>query len=73
MLIYVYTIQHPTAGVVLSLFCLNTIQGQKFLIFNRKQSLRRPRHRKNNNIKTDLIETQWEGVDWSHLAGGRIL
>jgi hypothetical protein len=31
----------------------------------------RPKHAGKNNIKTDLKETGFEGVDWSHLAQDR--
>jgi hypothetical protein len=37
----------------------------------RKRSLRRPRHRWEDNIRTDLRETEWEDVDWIHLAQER--
>jgi hypothetical protein len=30
--------------------------------------LRRPRHRWEDNVKTDLIEIGYEDVDWIHLA-----
>lgn len=33
-----------------------------------KRPLRRPRCRSDDNIKTDLKEIDWEGVDWIHLA-----
>jgi hypothetical protein len=33
-----------------------------------KISLRRPRHRWVDNIKTDLGEIGWGGVDWIDLA-----
>jgi hypothetical protein len=33
-----------------------------------KISLRRPNHRWENNIKTDLSEIDLDGVDWIHLA-----
>ena len=32
-----------------------------------KEWERRPRHRCENNIKNDLQEMGWEGVDWIHL------
>jgi len=32
-----------------------------------KEGERRPRHRCENNIKSDLQEMGWEGVDWIHL------
>jgi hypothetical protein len=33
-----------------------------------KRPLRRPRHRWVDNIKMDLQETEWSGMDWIHLA-----
>jgi hypothetical protein len=33
-----------------------------------KRPLRRLRNRWKNNIKMDLREIGWEGVDWIHLA-----
>jgi hypothetical protein len=33
-----------------------------------KRPLGRPRHRWVNNIKMDLRETRWEGVDWTDMA-----
>jgi hypothetical protein len=34
----------------------------------RKRALGIPRHRWKYNIKMNLKETGWEGVEWSHLA-----
>jgi hypothetical protein len=36
-----------------------------------KRPLRRPRHRWEDNIKMDLREIRFEGVDWIHLAQNR--
>jgi hypothetical protein len=36
-----------------------------------KRSLGRPRHRWEDNIKTDLTEIGFEGVNWIHLAQDR--
>jgi hypothetical protein len=36
-----------------------------------RRSLRRPKHRWEDNIKMDLREIGWEGVDWMHLAQDR--
>jgi hypothetical protein len=33
--------------------------------------LRKLRHRWKDNIKTDLMEIGWEGVDWIHVAQDR--
>ena len=33
-----------------------------------KRPLGRPRHRWENNIKMDLTEIGWYGMDWIHLA-----
>jgi hypothetical protein len=34
----------------------------------RKRPLGRPNHKWEDNIKMDLREIRWEGVDWMHLA-----
>jgi hypothetical protein len=34
----------------------------------RKRLLGRPRSRRENDIRVDLRETGWEGVEWIHLA-----
>jgi hypothetical protein len=31
----------------------------------------RPRHREEDNIRMDLKEIVWEGLDWMHLAQDR--
>jgi len=36
-----------------------------------KRSLGRPRRIWEDNIRMDLREIRWEGVDWMHLAQGR--
>jgi hypothetical protein len=36
-----------------------------------KKPLGRPRRRWEDNIRMDLREVGWEGVDWMHLAQGR--
>jgi hypothetical protein len=36
-----------------------------------KRTLRRPRHRWEDNIKMDLRETGFGGVDWIHQAQDR--
>jgi hypothetical protein len=36
-----------------------------------KRPLRRPRHRWVDNIKMDLIEIGWDGMDWIDLAQDR--
>lgn len=33
-----------------------------------KMPLGRSRHGKEYNIRTNLQETGWEGMDWTHLA-----
>jgi len=33
-----------------------------------KRPLRRPRHRWEDNIKMDIMEICWEGVNWIYLA-----
>jgi hypothetical protein len=33
-----------------------------------KRSLRRPKRRWEDNIRMDLREIGWQGVDWIHLA-----
>jgi hypothetical protein len=37
----------------------------------RKRPLARPRCRWQDNIRMDLKEIMWEGVDWIHLAQDR--
>jgi hypothetical protein len=34
----------------------------------RKETIGRPKHRWEENIRMDLREVGWEGVDWFHLA-----
>jgi hypothetical protein len=36
-----------------------------------KRQLRRPTRRLEDNIRMDLRETGWEGVEWIHLAQDR--
>jgi hypothetical protein len=36
-----------------------------------RRPLRRPRHKWVDNIKIDLRETQWDGMDWIDLAQDR--
>jgi hypothetical protein len=36
-----------------------------------KRSLGRPRHRWEDNIRVDIKEIWWDGVDWIHLAQDR--
>jgi hypothetical protein len=36
-----------------------------------KKPLRRPRHRWVDNIKMDLREIEWDGIDWIYLAQNR--
>jgi hypothetical protein len=44
----------------------------KILVRKRKgkRPLRRPRHRWEYNVRMDLKEIGWEGMDWIHLAEG---
>jgi hypothetical protein len=35
------------------------------------ETTQRPRHRREDNIRIDLRETGWEGVDWMHLVQDR--
>jgi hypothetical protein len=37
----------------------------------RKMPLVRPRRRWEGSIRMDLRETEWQGVDWMHLAQDR--
>jgi hypothetical protein len=39
--------------------------------YARKRPLRRTRRRWEDNIRMDLREIVWEGVDWMHLAEDR--
>jgi hypothetical protein len=34
----------------------------------RERPLGRPRHTWEDNIRMDLTEVDWEGVDWIHMA-----
>jgi hypothetical protein len=36
-----------------------------------KRPIGRPRRRSEDNIRMNLTEIIWEGVDWMHLAQGR--
>jgi hypothetical protein len=36
-----------------------------------KRPLRKTRHRWQGDIRMDLRETDWEGMDWIHLAQAR--
>jgi hypothetical protein len=36
-----------------------------------KRPLERPWHRREGNIRMDLIKTEWEGVVWIHVAQNR--
>jgi len=38
---------------------------------NAKRPLGRPRRRWEDNIRVDLREIGWEGVDWMHLVQDR--
>jgi hypothetical protein len=38
---------------------------------NGKKPLRKPRHRWEYNIRMDLSEMGWVGVDWIHLTKDR--
>jgi len=37
----------------------------------RKSALERPRHRWKDDIKMDLIEVDWDGVNWIYMAHDR--
>jgi hypothetical protein len=39
--------------------------------FEGKRPLGRPRHKWEDNIRIDLREIGWKGVDWMHLAQDR--
>jgi hypothetical protein len=43
----------------------------KILVMKGNRLLRRPRFRREDNIRMGLIETGLEGVNWFHLAQGR--
>jgi hypothetical protein len=36
-----------------------------------RRPFRRSRHRQEDNIRMDLRETGWKGVDWIHLSQNR--
>jgi hypothetical protein len=44
--------------------CLYGFDGKA----RRKEIARKILYRWENNTKTDLIETEWDGMDWDHLA-----
>jgi hypothetical protein len=44
------------------------MKNTHFWLENLKRPFRRPRHRWEDNIRMDLRETGWEGVDWMGLA-----
>jgi hypothetical protein len=37
-----------------------------------KRSLGRPRHRWEDNIRTDFWDIGWESVDWKHLMQDKV-
>jgi hypothetical protein len=59
------------AGHVARMGCM--INAYKILVGKPdvKRPLRRPRHRWDDNIRMNVREIGWEGVDWIHLAQGR--
>jgi hypothetical protein len=52
---------------------LQSINAYKFLVVNLdgKRQLGKPKQRLEHNIKMDLTEIRWEGVEWVHLAQDR--
>jgi len=46
-------------------------EGQMIRKLEGQRSLRRPRHRWENNIRMDLREIGWETVDWIYLSQNR--
>jgi hypothetical protein len=51
---------------------LQALQGLRFdMKPEGKRPLRRPRHRWVGNIKIDLREVGWDGVDWIDIAQDR--
>jgi hypothetical protein len=47
------------------------IQNFRWKTLKGREPVRKPRNRWENNIKMDLKETAYEGVDWIHLAQDR--
>jgi hypothetical protein len=43
----------------------------KFWLENLKRSCRKSRHRWEDNIRMDLREIGWEGIEWMHLDQDR--
>jgi hypothetical protein len=39
--------------------------------FDEKPEVKRPMRRREDNIRMDLREIGWEGLDWMHLAQDR--
>jgi hypothetical protein len=42
--------------------------GRNIWRASREEPLGRPRYRWKNNIRVDLRDRRWEGVDWLNLA-----
>jgi hypothetical protein len=54
--------------------CMGEMRNAYNILFGKpegKRPLGRPRRRRKANIRMDLRETGWEGVDWMHLAQDR--
>jgi len=43
----------------------------ELLSSSERHCLKGPRRKQENNIKTNIKETEWEVVDWSHFAQHR--
>jgi hypothetical protein len=54
--------------------CSTYGRGEKYMILSGQQGKRPlglPRFRTEDDIRMDLRETEWEGVDWMHVAQDR--
>jgi hypothetical protein len=52
-------------------FTKKTCQHKEQCASNTTKPLATPRHRLEDNIKTNLIEIWWKGMDWINLVQGR--
>jgi hypothetical protein len=52
-------------------FTITAFQQTELCAFSTKNPLATPRHRLEDDIKTNLIEIRWKGKDWINLAWGR--
>jgi hypothetical protein len=55
--------------------CSRDLRNEKFIRYfgwkTRRGPLGKPRSKWEDNIRMDLREKEWEGVDWMHMTQGR--